>query len=200
MENNWMENILNDDILKDYLTFTSLYIALYENFVDYVESNIKSFLCLEEIEDGKLVYKITPKYRDEIKNRVVDEKNNKNITKASFLWLVDQGALTQSEYVRFLEIKEVRNSYAHDLTNYIINGIDTSHISLMLDMIAMYKKVSKWWFINIDAEIMGYEIDESADIKSLANLTFDIILNVLYNGKSKEYQQILKEALSKNPQ
>ena len=35
------ENLVNKDYLQDNLTFTSLFIALYENMTDYVVSNVK---------------------------------------------------------------------------------------------------------------------------------------------------------------
>ena len=38
---NWFENLVDQDYLQDNLTFVSLFIALYENMTDYVESNVK---------------------------------------------------------------------------------------------------------------------------------------------------------------
>lgn len=189
----WIENIVNEDFLKDNLTFVSLFIAVYESLVEYVISEIKSFLCNEEIIDGKLIYRITKKYKDEICNRVVDEKGNKNITKSSFLWLIDNCAITQEDYSAFLSIKSTRNKYAHELTKIILHGVDENEIKHFFDMIALYKKITKWWFINIDSEIMGYRTEEGTEIHSSANMVFDIIIQILYNGKSKEYQQVLRK-------
>ena len=176
------------------MIFISLFIAVYENFSDYVVSNIESFLCEESIENGEYVIKKTQVYRDEIKNRVVDDKNNKDITKASFLWLKDNTAISGSDYELFLKLKGIRNKYAHELTSIILSGIDEKEdIKLFFDMIALYKKITKWWFINIEAPILGCEVDEDAEIYNSANGAFDLIINVLYNGKSEEYKKMLEE-------
>ena len=89
MNNNakWLNNLVDAKILSDNLIFISLFIAVYENFSDYVVSNIESFLCEESIENGEYVIKKTQVYRDEIKNRVVDDKNNKISLKLRFYGL-----------------------------------------------------------------------------------------------------------------
>lgn len=196
MENNteWLNNLVDEKFLSDNLTFVSLYIAVYENFADYVVSNIESFLCEESIENGEYVIKKTQVYRDEIKNRPVDDKNNRDITKASFLWLKDNGAISADDYESFLKIKSIRNKYAHELTSIILSGVDGKvEIKAFFDMISLYKKITKWWFINIEAPILGYEINEDAEIYNSANGAFDLIIEVLYNGKSEKYKSMLKD-------
>jgi hypothetical protein len=192
-KNNWFNNIVDEDFLRDNLTFMSLYIAVYENFTDYVISNIESFLCEESIENGEYVIKKTQIYRDEIKNRPVDDKNNRDITKASFLWLKDNGAISDDDYNTFLKVKKIRNKYAHDLANILIYGSNGQvEIKAFFDLINLYKKIAKWWYINIEAEIMGYQVNENAEIHSASNIVFDIIIDVLYNGKSEEYKRLLE--------
>ena len=61
-------------------------------------------------------------------------------------------------------------------------------------MFAVYKKISTWYFLNIEAAILGEELPTEADltsVKTTAEVMFGSVLNVLYNGKSKEYQTIL---------
>lgn len=198
-ENNWLNNIIDEDFLKDNLTFVSLFIAVYENFTDYVVSNIESFLCDESIENGELVIKRTQIYRDEIRNRVVDDKNNKDITKASFLWLKDNNAITADDYNMFLKIKFIRNKYAHELTSVLLSGINgAEEVEAFFNMITLYKKITKWWFLNIEAEIMGYEVDDNAEIHNTANIVFDMIIEILYNGKSEQYKKMFKDIKTKN--
>ena len=62
-------------------------------------------------------------------------------------------------------------------------------------MILLYKKISNWWFINIECSIMGYELGEDVDINGIQSDTsfiLDIIRDIIFNGKSNEYQEILK--------
>ena len=190
----WFENLINKDYLQDNLTFASLFIALYENMTDYVVSNVKAFLCDIGVKDGEMIYIETGKYVSVIRNRIVDDKGNKDRTKASFLWLVDQGAITSADYDKFLQIKKIRNKYAHELSNVIMLGIQENEIALLFDMHSLYSAISRWFFVEIEAPIMGYEIPENTDVSSIqngANFAFSIMLNVLYNGKSEEYKDMI---------
>lgn len=190
----WLANVVDKEVLQDNLTFVSLFIAIYEHTVDYAISNIKSLLCDFWIEDGKERWRETETYIQEIRNRIVDEKGNKDITKASFLWLVDNGAISSSDYKNFLEIKAVRNKYAHKLTTTIFEGVSESEISKLVNMCEMLQRISRWFFVNVEAPIMGYEIpdiEEPGDIQSAGSLVFQMLLDVLYNGKSEEYKAIV---------
>lgn len=190
----WLENLVNKDYLQDNLTFTSLYIALFENMTDYVVSSVKDFLCDIGIRDGKIFCEETDEYRRQIRKRMVDDKGNRDTTKASFLWLIDHGAITSADFNSFLQIKQVRNKYAHELSEVITTGITESEVSLLFDMHSLYRKISGWFFVEIEAPITGYEIPENADIddiQSATNVMFSIMLDVLYNGKSEEYQSII---------
>ena len=190
----WFENLVNKDYLQDNLTFASLFIALYENMTDYVVSSVKDFLCDIGIRDGKIFCEETDEYRRQIRKRMVDDKGNRDTTKASFLWLIDHGAITSADFNSFLQIKQVRNKYAHELSEVITTGITESEVSLLFDMHSLYRKISGWFFVEIEAPITGYEIPENADIddiQSATNVMFSIMLDVLYNGKSEEYQSII---------
>lgn len=192
----WLSNITDKNILQDNLTFASLYIAVYEHMTDYVVSNLKSFLCDWGVKGGKEYYIETDIYKTEIKNRIVVDRGNKDITKSSFLWLIDNDAITQEDYQTFFDAKLLRNKYAHELTSVIYQGIDESEIKLFFDMFGVYQKISKWYFINIEAPIMGEELPDDVDllqVQTAANIMFGMILEVLYNGKSDEYKEILKD-------
>lgn len=190
---NWLENIVSREYLQDNLTFVSLYIAVFENFKDYVVSQVKCFLCDEEVVDGKLHYRKSNHYKKEILYRRVGNKGQHNATLASFLWLLEHEAITQEDYDQFIKIKAVRNKYAHQLSEVILNGVEAHEVDKFLSMLNLYKKISKWWFIQIEAPIMGYDVDENADIQSSSNLLFDMILEVLYNGKSEEFMHLIQE-------
>ncbi len=125
---------------------------------------------------------------------IVDDKGNRDTTKASFLWLIDHGAITSADFDRFLQIKQVRNKYAHKLSEVITTGIAESEVALLFDMHSLYRKISGWFFVEIEAPIIGYDVPPDADVSNIqsgANVMFSIMLDVLYNGKSEEYQSII---------
>lgn len=192
--NEWLDNVVDKNTLQDTLTFTSIFIAVYEHMVDYVESNIKDFLNEIAVEDGKNISKKSKEYKSEIENKIVDEKGNKDKIKASFQWLVSHGAITSEEYERFLVLKDIRNKYAHELTDIIYKGVDKSEIPLLFEMQSLYSKITRWFFLQIEVPLMGDEMLEDADtdkITNVANFLFRIMFDVLYEGKSEEYKATL---------
>lgn len=192
--NEWLDNVVDKNTLQDTLTFTSIFIAVYEHMVDYVESNIKDFLNEIAVEDGKIISKKSKEYKSEIENKIVDEKGNKDKIKASFQWLVSHGAITSEEYERFLVLKDIRNKYAHELTDIIYKGVDKSEIPLLFEMHSLYSKITRWFFLQIEVPLMGDEMLEDADtdkITNVANFLFRIMFDVLYEGKSEEYKATL---------
>lgn len=129
----WFENLVNKDYLQDNLTFASLFIALYENMTDYVVSSVRDFLCDIGIRDGKMFCEETDEYRREIRKRVVDDKGNRY--HKSIVSLADRSrAITSADFDRFLQIKQVRNKYAHKLSEVITTGIAESEVALLFDM------------------------------------------------------------------
>lgn len=192
----WFKNIVDEGVIQENLTFASLFIAMYENMVDYVVSNLKGFLCDIEVRDGEEIWITTNYYRDEIKKRVVDELGNKDVTKASFLWLVDNNAITESDYQCFLKSKQVRNKYAHELVNVMMQGINEDEIKQLFDMFALYQKITKWYFCEVEAPILGEELPDGVDSTSVTNfatIVFSMVLEVLYRGKSGEYKSMIEQ-------
>lgn len=190
----WINKIVDKKFIQDNLTFAAMFIAVYEHMVDYVVSNIKHFLCDLRVKDGEIDYIKTEKYKSQISNRIVDEKGNKSDTKASFLWLVDNGAITAKEYDKFIAIKDVRNKYAHELSQIIYGGVNDYEIRLLFDMYSLYCKISQWFFIEIESPIIGYSIPENInEYKVLSDGCFalGVVLDVLYDFKSETYKTII---------
>ena len=53
--------------------------------------------------------------------------------------------------------------------------------------------------MNFEAPIMGDDLPDDVDltgVQTVANVMFDMMLEVLYNGKSEEYKNILNEVKS----
>ena len=191
----WYENIFNKDKLSFNLTFASLYIAIYENMTDYVVSKLKEMMSEVSVENGVIIFTESKEYKDKIRNRVVDNKGNKNVLKASFLWLVEKHILTQEDYNKFLEVKKLRNKYAHELFNVMIEGISESDFQRLTDIIYLYKKFSNWSFINYEAAIIGYDLSDNVDeenIQAAPNYIFEVILDILYSNETKDYTELIE--------
>lgn len=87
----------------------------------------------------------------------------------------------------------VRNKYAHELTNVIFEGVTESEIMLLFDMYLLHRKVSQWFFVEIEAPAAGIDLHEVdlEDVQSTGDVIFGMILNILYSGKSEEYKAMV---------
>lgn len=191
-------NIWDKETLRDNLTFMALFIGMYESFTDTVENHVESFLCINASLDkeGKLRYKPSEEYIDEIKRRSVDDKGNHNVLKATMLWLMENGAITQNDYDSFLALKSLRNSFAHEMTEYLWKGLYEEHAKAIGELLNLYRKIEKWWINEIEIPIAGEEVPDGYDADDVTSgmlLTFDTMIDVLYGDKSEEYLQVLRD-------
>lgn len=194
-----IENVCNIDLLQENLATMAFFIGLYENMVDMVEERVESFLSDEcSFNESCIKYKHSDVYKKAIKNRIVDAKNNKDRLKATMLWFVDMGAIAQADYEEFLRLKNLRNSYVHQMSNHIWCGLTEDDANDLLSLFALYKKLDQWWINEIEMAIVDDEFDNNYDkdgVASTAFLTFSMMFEVLYKGKSKEYIEMLHEMI-----
>ena len=179
-----------------------LFIGMYEQFIDMVEDRVESFLCddMRANENGELRYVHSTEYLKSIKQRIVDEKGNKNTLKASMLWLQDQGAITTEDYDKFLRIKTQRDLFVHKMSDHILNGLDENHAAYLLDLHDLFYKIDNWWINVIEASYPDESFPEAYDkeeVRSLALSCYEMMFNVLYGDKSEAYMQEIQQTLSK---
>lgn len=197
-----MNRLMDQSYLRQTLSFFGLYISLYENFIETVVARVESFLCLEidSVHNGKIKYKHVDSYKEEVKNRIVDEKGNKDTTKATMLWFVDLGAINQDEYELFLDLKSRRNSLVHDMADHVWNGVTESDIQSLISLFDLSVKLDKWWINEIEVPIMGIHdlnAEEKDRVFSLNMMFFWQMIQALLgieNG-SKDKGINVKEAL-----
>ena len=77
-------NVIDKDTLRDNFSFVAFFIAVYENFAHLIKEQIKGFYTtgFEKSEDGTIHEILLPAYKEKIKNRIVDNKGNKDELKA----------------------------------------------------------------------------------------------------------------------
>lgn len=87
----WIK-FLDPENLKGNLMFTSLYIAAFESFKDYVVDEVKFFFH-NGFKDGQDIF--DPKYETHVKAK------DKSVVKASLLWLLEMEAIDENDIVLF---------------------------------------------------------------------------------------------------
>ena len=154
-----IENVMAPENLQLTVSFTSLFVLVFECFKDMVIDRPKSFYCLSTMEfrDDKIVYRETEEYKCNVR------KLAKTPFEASLRWFADYGVITESDVNRVLSIELRRHSFVHELFNVIHNGISDDDIKLLADLISIYKKIDSWWIYNV--EIDWDDIKEPDNVK-----------------------------------
>ncbi|HPM10945.1 MAG TPA: hypothetical protein PK941_10925 [Paludibacter sp.] len=183
------DNLMNRDYLRETLCFFALYITIYENLIETVVTRVESFLCFEidRIQNGHIKYIHSDIYKEEIRNKIVDGKGNKDIIKATMLWFQENKAITQDEYNLFLELKDLRNSFVHDLADHVWHGVSDKDIQALSSLFAISAKLDNWWINEIDIPIMGkYDLneEESKRVFSLNLLIFGQMIQTLFGNET----------------
>ena len=116
--------------------------------------------------------------------------------KATMLWFVDEGAITHEDYEVFLRLKNLRNSFAHEMTKHIWDGLYEEHAKAIGQLMNLYRKIEKWWIneveIPISGEILPNEYDKEG-VTSGALITFEMMFNTLYADKSDKYLKMIHD-------
>ncbi len=189
-----LNTIWNKDILQHNLSFLALFIGMYEQFEDKVIENVDCFLNLGCSANDDTHCKKSEYYRQNILNRKVDENGNKNKLKATMLWFVDVGAITPEDYSLFLNIKEARNIYVHQLTKCVVNGISDKDIDMLVQLLNLFYKIDNWWINEIEIPTSGISASDDYPTEEAYSMIYTIyrdMINILFLGKADDYQAYL---------
>ena len=187
-----IENVMTPENLQLTVSFTSLFVLVFECFKDMVIDRPKSFYCLSTMEfhEDKVVYRETEKYKNKVR------KLAQKPFEASLRWFLEQGVITQEELERVLAIELHRHSFVHELYNVVHKGISDEDIKLLADLISIYKKIDSWWIYNV--EIDWDEINDPDNVKmdecfSSSLMMIDVMINILLKGESNAYSECLAQ-------
>lgn len=192
------ERICNKESLQAQLSFMALFIGMFEFMKDSLLSRVESFLCsdMTQNEDGEWVYIHSDAYKNEIEKRLVDGKIVNDRLRNTLLWFKDAEAITDDDYELFRELRNKRNSYAHKMAQHVWDGLPEQDAKGLLALLDLYSKIDKWWINEIEIPISGQFAPGSYDedsVESMAILTFKMMINTLFAGKSQEYLEMIQK-------
>lgn len=200
------ERICDKKSLQVQLSFMALFIGMFEFMKDTLLSRVESFLCsdMTQNEDGEWVYIHNDTYKNEIEKRLVDGKIVKDRLRNTVLWFKDAEAISDDDYELFRKLRDKRNSYTHKMAQHVWDGLPEQDAKGLLDLLDLFIKLDKWWINEIEIPISGEFTPGSYDedsVESMALLTFKMMINTLFGGKSEEYLemiQILRDQQGRN--
>ena len=183
--------LVDREILRDKLSVVSFYITVFECFKAKIVSDIQSVFSMPVPEsvfskDG-IRYEKSKKYEDAILNMEVGkDKKGKIITgwqdrlKATMLWLKNEGAIDDNDYDIFQEIRTLRNSYVHNMAQYVFEGVDIKDYEKLRLLIDLFKKIFIWFVKNIEIPRSDLiNINEDSEISSPLISIFEMMADTL---------------------
>jgi hypothetical protein len=184
-QHNKIIELLNPEVFKSNLLVCSIFIAYFENTVDYIIDQPRSFFTNDyDSEKGEIT---DPEYKTKVLN--LDKKNPVN---ASLLWFKDLGAINEEDIETFAALRRYRNKLSHELLNILLDeGLDTNTYSENLNkLFSLRIKIEKWWILSV--EIDFWQIDnpekiEEKDVVSGGETLYRLISDLLSDDNEKAY-------------
>lgn len=164
----WLK-FLDPENLKGNLMFSSLFIASFEAFKDYVVDEVKFFFN-NGFADGEFTF--SEEYNTKVKAL------DKSILKATLLWLKDLEAIDEKDIETFDELRQYRNKLSHELMTLLFEGLQQELPEKFARLMALRVKIEKWWIMNIEIPT-NPDFDANTEIKEEDIMTSSQIFNQL---------------------
>jgi len=177
--NSWLQ-FLDPENLKGNLIYSSLYIALFEALKDYVVSEVASFFS-NGFTDTKTQY--SERYTTHVKDK------DKNLVKASMLWLKECEAINDVDLEVFEELRLFRNKLSHELLTLLFSNL-TNELPEKLDaLVSLRIKIETWWILNVelptDPNNVEFSHIKENDIIASSEILLKLLSDILSGDEKK---------------
>lgn len=191
-----MLELLNPELFRANLLLCSVFIAYFENTIDYLIDTPKNFFCTGFDENGDII-------SSDYKSKVLSL--DKKPVNASLNWFKNLGAINDSDLKTFDLLRRYRNKLSHELMKILLEeGLQTELYTDNLGKLFDFRiKLEKWWIWNFELDLSDFEnaSDEitEKDIISGGEILFNLIQDLLSDDPEKAnfYQEQLKKRMSK---
>lgn len=181
-------NVLTPNIIQERLINISMFITVYEWVTDYLITTVKDFyLSGCKIYDG---------YEENVINKAPGKGGRQ--WRGTLLWLLENGAILQSDIDALREITDVRNDIVHKMLSYLYSGTIERLDEYQITLINLAQKVSRWWFKEVEMPTSGqytpedYDKINFEDIENMGIEWLRMIRGAAINSDSKYMQELIK--------
>jgi len=140
VEKQW-EDLLTPSVMQERLVSASLFITAFEMLKESIIGRLKDFYCIGFTADGITT---SPDYERKVLSL------NKSPLYASLRWLTDAEAVDQKDVDVFEQLKQLRNSLAHELPEIVLTGKDVALMDNMQALMNLMRKIEVWWVVNVE--------------------------------------------------
>ena len=104
------------------------------------------------------------------------------------MFFIDENALDENDFNKFLEIRDLRNKLVHEMPELILLPTEKTWKNMFEELIHMYKKVNNYWCVMLELSIAGNDMPQNIKIDFDNVITTDlynllISIDVLFNTK-----------------
>jgi hypothetical protein len=149
----WIE-FLTPEVLRNRLISASIYLAAFELLKDSIIDHPRSFFTSGFDINGPIV---GPQYEEEILTR------NGSPLYASLSWLQEFGVLDDNDLAVFENLKNVRNTVAHEMHQLASGGAPSKHVAELPKLVALLRKIEIWWIVNVEIPT-NPDFDDATDV------------------------------------
>jgi hypothetical protein len=185
----WLK-FLDPENLKGNLMFSSLYIASFEAFKDYVVNEVKFFFNTGFLE-GEFTFS------EEYSTKVI--ALDKSILKATLLWFKDLEAIDETDIEIYDDLRQYRNKLSHELMTLLYEGLPKELPEKFAQLISLRVKIEKWWIMNIEIptnpDFDGSPAIKEEDVMTSSQIFNQLIFDMLSGDEKRAsfYQNEFKE-------
>jgi hypothetical protein len=189
----WIK-FLEPENLKGNLMFSSLYIASFEAFKDYVLDEVKFFFHVG-FTKGQDIF--DPKYESSVKSKA------KSPVKETLIWLKEMEGIDEKDIVLYEELRKYRNKLSHELMTLLFNGLPVEFPEKFSQLIQLRIKIEKWWILNIEIptnpDFYSTQKIREEDIVTSSQIFNQLIFDMLSGDEKKAsyYQNEFKMRFNK---
>ncbi len=199
---------ITDTILKDRLVFISLFIAVYENFKDYLEDAPEQLFKDKIVNnaEGDKKRERCGLYKDRVSSLKVLPNGEKATSsqKAMLYFHKEYKIFTEEEIYAFGEISEERNRLTHEMSSLMIHPVENEYKKMFYKIIEWYQRLTNFWCCSFEMAIDVDGIPPNVDDSKVVTVEFNNLLKVIdllmhtnfaYNGPAILWQGLYKNLL-----
>lgn len=141
------DQFLNPDIVRRKLTQAGVFLIAFETLRDAVVRHPRAFFATAFGGPG-LEPEESPDYQREVRGR--DPRGKGDVLRGSLAFLRHVGAISEDDEQLFRRLADVRNTTAHELPAFIMQGRKLECAEHLPQVVWMLKKVERWWWLNVE--------------------------------------------------
>lgn len=177
-----LSELLKPEAFKNNLILCSVFIAYFENTLDFIIDTPKNFFS--DTFDTEKGFIPSSDYKIKVLN--LDKKP----LNASLLWFKELKAISKTEILDFDTLRKYRNKLAHELTEILLDdGLEIKEYVQNLEKLFNFRiKLEKWWFFNYEADFMEIQnIEELTDndISTGGEMIYKLFMDILSEDTEK---------------